>query len=196
MRRTSSWPEELEQNQCKQVLVKRQARGSIPCWRPKDDGEIPRQQVVLEHVIRHRKGNMNCRSLERVAHACCKICGRHRPMSHSSAVSSQRQDKVHSFGACALLQVRMNVVQRPPIFTLETCQNRLVRRLLAMTRNWDCEQKKNSNLEQGGAPKAWSADGYGTQNSLSGLGQFRRYIEALFQISSKVTNSCVDFRNT
>ena len=61
-------PEESGQNWCKQDLVKRQAGALCWCFST-DDGETPRQQADLEHVMCQRKGNTNYRSSERVAHA-------------------------------------------------------------------------------------------------------------------------------
>ena len=91
-----------------------------------DKDKVLGEPLDLEYVLHHREGNKNDRSLERMADAESppeSVGG----LPSSRATSSKQPYKVHCWQACAL----------------EACQNKLARRVLAMTkRNWDGEPNK------------------------------------------------------
>ena len=100
------------------------------------------QPLDLERVLRHGEGNKNCRSLERVAHdgLVLESAGR-------SQISVQRFQgkpyKARFFLVYAFFAGHNGRLMENELFLLDARQNKLARRLLAMTRRtWDSEPQQ------------------------------------------------------
>ena len=114
-----------------------------PCWEFKVHGEILGQQADLEHVIRQREGNTNCRGFG-MRCECWAISG----MRQSTPTFNVQCVQSNLSGLCAFAG-KNGSFKKNGLFPLKACQNRLAHRLLAMTRRtWDSEPKQVTNHEQ------------------------------------------------
>ena len=167
----SSWREGADQSPYKFV------------WRKQRDREIPEGDSKTKVVyfgsrltwnlsLRHGEENTNRRSLERVAYA-----GSVLETTGGFQGQVQRFQSDHAgrpvVRLARFLQDRMGSSTESELFPLERCQNKLARRLLAMTRrNWDGEPNKQQTPIERATSKAWNcANWNGTLNQTLGTDQ-------------------------